>query len=316
MEKTIIKSPSPKLSRSKDLKYKFKRNWPFLIMLSIPLGFLLLFNYGPIYGIQIAFKNYSAGLGIWESPWNQFAHFKRMFNDFTFKRALVNTLNISFWKIVVGFPAPIVFALFLNEIKNLRFKKLTQVISYLPYFMSWVIVASMMVEIFSPQRGIINTILVTIGTKPIHFLSSKKWFIPILVASDIWKGIGYGAIVYLAAMTGVDPALYEAAELDGASRFEKMWHITIPSIMPIILTMFILRLGGLLNAGFDQILNMYNPSVYSVADIIDTYVYRVGLQDFNFDYSTAVGLFQNIIGLILVTTSNWVVKKTTGRSIV
>ena len=181
--------------------------------------------------------------------------------------------------------------------------------------MSWVIVASMFVEIFSPQRGIINTVIVGLGGDPVHFLASDKWFVPILIGTDIWKSFGYGAIVYLAAMTGIDGALYEAAELDGASRFQKMIYITIPSIMPIILTMFILRLGSVLNAGFDQVLNMYNPSVYNVADIIDTYVYRIGLIDFNFDYSSAVGLFKNIIGLVLVAGSNFIVSKTTGRQI-
>ena len=154
------------------------------------------------------------------------------------------------------------------------------------------------------------------GGKPIHFLASEKWFVPILISTDIWKSVGYGAIVYLAAMTGIDPSLYEAAELDGASRFQKMWSVTIPSILPIILVMFILRLGSVLSAGFDQVLNLYNPKVYNVADIIDTYVYRVGLENFVMDYATAVGLFQNIVGLILVVTSNWVVKKITKQSII
>lgn len=302
--------------KKEELKRRLRKNWPFLVMLIIPIALLLLFSYGPIYGVQIAFKNYSPGLGIWDSPWNNFAHFKRMMNDFTFERAFWNTLNISLWKIVIGFPAPIIFALFLNELRDVRFKKLAQTVSYLPYFMSWVIVASMFVEIFSPQRGLINTVIVGFGGSPLHFLASDKWFVPILIGTDIWKSFGYGAIVYLAAMTGIDGALYEAAELDGASRFQKMFYITIPSIMPIILTMFILRLGGVLSAGFDQVLNMYNPSVYNVADIIDTYVYRVGLIDFNFDYSSAVGLFKNLIGLILVAGSNFIVSKTTGRTII
>lgn len=296
-------------------KQNFKKNIPFLIMLAIPFILLIVFSYGPMYGVMIAFKNYSPGLGIWDSPWNNFAHFERMFNDFTFRRALLNTLNISFWKILFGFPAPIILALALNELVFERFKKTTQTISYLPYFLSWVIAAAMIVEVLSPERGIINAIITFFGGKPIHFLASEKWFVPVLVISDIWKGIGYGSIVYLAAITGVDPALYEAAELDGASRLQKMWHITIPSIMPVILVMLILRVGTVLAAGFDQVLNLYNPAVYSVGDIIDTYVYRVGLIDFNFDYSTAVGLFQNVVGLILVGFSNWFVRKRTGQSI-
>ncbi|MGO4936174.1 ABC transporter permease [Fundicoccus sp. Sow4_H7] len=306
----------PDKQRQRDLKRKnFKKNIPFLIMMLIPLTLLLVFSYGPMYGVLIAFKRYSPGLGILGSPWNNFDHFHRMFSDFTFTRALRNTLWISFLKILFGFPAPILLALMLNELRFVRFKKVTQTISYLPYFLSWVIIAAMMIEIFSPQRGIINYIVTLFGGQPIHFLASRKWFVPILVITDIWSGIGYGSIIYLAAITGVDPALYEAAELDGASRFEKMRYITIPSIMPIILVMFILRVGGILSAGFDQILNLYNPSVYEVADVIDTYVYRVGLIDFNFDYSTAVGLFQNFVGLIMVGTSNFIVRKTTGQRI-
>lgn len=300
---------------TEEWKVNFRKNIPFLIMLIVPLTFLIIFNYGPMYGVLIAFKDYSPGLGIWASPWNGFDHFRRMFTDFTFIRALKNTLRISFWKIIIGFPAPIILALLLNELKSERFKKLTQTVSYLPYFLSWVVVAAMIIEIFSPQRGIINTMIVGLGFNPIHFLGSDKWFVPTLIFTDVWKGIGYGSIVYLAAITGVDPALYEAAEIDGASRFQKMLNITIPSITPIILIMLILRVGGVLNAGFDQVLNLYNPSVYNVADIIDTYVFRIGLIDFNFDYSTAVGLFKNFVGLILVGGSNYIVRKQTGESV-
>ncbi|UUX35303.1 ABC transporter permease [Fundicoccus culcitae] len=315
-----VTSPSPggltDKQRKQNLKRRnFKKNIPFLIMMIIPLALLLVFSYGPMYGVLIAFKDYSPGKGILGSPWNNFDHFKRMFSDFTFTRALRNTIWISFLKIIFGFPAPIILALMLNELRFVRFKKITQTISYLPYFLSWVIIAAMMIEIFSPQRGIVNYIVTLFGGQPIHFLASRQWFVPIIVVTDIWQGIGYGSIIYLAAITGVDPALYEAAELDGATRFEKMRYITIPSIMPIILVMLILRVGGILSAGFDQILNMYNPSVYEVADIIDTYVYRIGLIDFNFDYSTAVGLFQNLVGLFMVGTSNYIVRRTTGQRI-
>lgn len=300
----------------KPISIRLKKNWPFLVMLSVPLAFLIVFNYVPMYGVVIAFKKFSPGLGIIHSPWNNFDHFKMMFSDFTFIRALKNTLYISFLKIVIGFPAPIIFAVALNEIRNVRFKKINQIISYLPYFMSWVIVGSMVIEIFSPDRGVINEVIKFFGGNSIHFLADEKWFVPVLIITDIWKSIGYGAIIYLAAMTGVNPALYEAADLDGASRLQKIWNVTIPSIMPIILVMFILRLGSVLNAGFDQILNLYNPKVYSVADIIDTYVYRVGLENFNMDYATAVGLFKNAVGLILVAGSNGIVKKFTNQSII
>lgn len=316
VEQNEVRTMPKYKQKNKRLWISIKRNWPFLLMLTVPLAFLITFSYIPMYGVTIAFKDFSPGLGIIDSPWNNFEHFKRMFTDFMFKRALRNTLFISFLKIVIGFPAPIILALALNELKNARFKKVSQVISYLPYFMSWVIVGAMILEIFSPGRGIINQVIMAFGGKPIHFLASEKWFVPILISTDIWKSMGYGAIVYLAAMTGIDPSLYEAAELDGASRFQKMLNVTIPSILPIILVMFILRLGSVLSAGFDQVLNLYNPKVYSVGDIIDTYVYRVGLENFVMDYATAVGLFQNIVGLILVVSSNWVVKKITKQSII
>jgi putative aldouronate transport system permease protein len=270
---------------------------------------LAIFSYGPMYGIIIAFKDFSPGLGIWESPWNNFEHFKRLFTDFLFIRALKNTIIISLLKIVISFPAPILFALLLNEIRHAQFKKITQSISYLPHFMSWVILASMIVEVFSPERGIINFFITLFGGDSVHFLASKSAFIPILVITDVWKEIGYAAIIYLATMASIDPGLYEAAEMDGANRFHKMLHITLPSIMPMIIILFILRLGSILNAGFDQILNLYNPLVYEVADIIDTYVYRAGLEQFQFDYATAVGLFKNVVGISMILIANAIIRR-------
>lgn len=316
MASEVATSINVKSKKKTNWKKSLKKNWPFLVMLAVPLTFLIIFNYGPMYGVMIAFKRYSPGLGILDSPWNDFGHFKRMMKDAMFIRAFKNTLNISVLKILFGFPAPIILALALNELRSKRFKKISQTISYLPYFLSWVIAASMLIEVLSPDRGIVNTVLSWFGSEPVHFLANKNLFIPILIISDIWKGIGYESIIYLAAITGVDLALYEAAELDGASRLQKMWHVTVPSILPIILVMFILRLGSVLNAGFDQVLNLYNPSVYAVADIIDTYVYRVGLENFSFDYSTAVGLFKNMVGLVLILGSNYIVKKTTGRNVI
>ncbi|CQR47173.1 putative multiple-sugar transport system permease YteP [Paraliobacillus sp. PM-2] len=293
-----------------DTKWKeVKKNKAFYIMLVVPMIMLAIFSYGPMYGILIAFKDFSPGLGIWGSPWNGFEHFTRMFDDFLFLRALRNTIIISLLKIIISFPAPIIFALLLNEVRQMNFKKVTQSISYLPHFMSWVILSSMIVEVFSPERGIVNFFITLFGVEPIHFLASKSAFIPILIGTDIWKEIGYAAIIYLATMSSIDPGLYEAAEMDGANRFHKMIHITIPSIMPMIIVLFILRLGSMLNAGFDQVLNLYNPMVYEVADIIDTYVYRAGLEQFQLDYATAVGLFKNIIGVLLIVGSNAIIRK-------
>lgn len=304
LEKRKYRDPKPNRKWVEIKKMK-----AFYLMLLIPMIMLAVFSYAPMYGILIAFKDFSPGLGILDSPWNNFEHFKRLFDDYLFIRALKNTIIISLLKIIIAFPAPIVFSLLLNEITRDKFKRITQSISYLPHFMSWVILSTMIVEVLSPDRGIINFVIGLFGGEPIHFLASKSAFIPMLVISDIWKEIGYASIIYLAAMASIDTALYEAAEIDGANRFHKMIYVTIPSIMPMIIILFILRLGSVLNAGFDQILNLYNPLVYEVADIIDTYVYRAGLEQFQFDYATAVGLFKNVVGITLILVANAIIRR-------
>ncbi|ULL14957.1 sugar ABC transporter permease [Paenibacillus sp. H1-7] len=290
-------------------RIRAKRMKALYLMMLLPMLLLFLFHYVPMYGILIAFKKFSPGLGIWNSEWNQFEHFRSLFQDFLFIRALKNTLIISLLKLIVAFPAPIVLALLLNEVKHVLFKKVAQSISYLPHFMSWVILASMVGEVLSPQRGIINHVIHMLGMQPINFLSDKAFFIPTLVATDIWKEVGWGAIIYLAAISSVNPDLYEAADVDGAGRFKKMIHITVPSLVPMIVILFILSLGNILNAGFDQILNLYNPMVYDVADIIDTYVYRKGLEQFQMDYATAVGLFKNVVGVTLILGANAIIRR-------
>nr|WP_309098594.1 ABC transporter permease subunit [Fredinandcohnia onubensis] len=312
-----VKNPETKVKtkKSESTWAQVKKMKALYFMLLIPAGLLFVFHYIPIYGITIAFKDFSPGLGILNSPWNNFEHFKRLFDDFLFIRALKNTFIISILKILIGFPAPIIFALLLNEIKNRTFKKVTQSISYLPHFMSWIVLSAIVMEVMSPQRGIINYIIVLFGGDPIHFMADQSSFVPLLILTDIWKEMGWGAIIYLAAISSIDPQLYEAAEMDGAGRFKKMIHVTLPSIMPIIAIMFILRLGSVLQAGFDQILAMYNPAVYEVADIIDTYVYRSGLVGFQYDYATAVGVFQNLVGLVLVLSANWIITKRNGNGI-
>jgi putative aldouronate transport system permease protein len=307
---TVLQKVETKPQRKTNATWiQMKKMKTLYFMLLIPMAMLFIFNYIPMYGILIAFKNFSPGLGIWDSPWNNFDHFKRLFSDFLFLRALQNTVVISLLKIIIVFPAPIIFAILLNEIKNEKFKKVTQSISYLPHFMSWVILSAMVIEVFSPQRGIINFFITLVGGDPINFMSDKSSFIPILILTDMWKEIGWGAIIYLATIASIDPGLYEAAEIDGAGRFHKMIHVTLPSIMPMVIIMFILRLGSVLNAGFDQILNLYNPLVYEVADIIDTYVYRSGLEQFQFDYATAVGLFKNVVGIVLILSANAIIRR-------
>lgn len=279
------------------------------LMLLLPILHIALFSYAPIYGVMIAFKDYKLGIGIWHSVWNDFEHFRLMLSDHLFLRALRNTIYISFLQLLVGCSFPIAFALLLNEIRHNLFKRVVQTISSFPHFISWVIVASMMVEVFSPQRGIINYFIQLFGGNPVAFLSSKAYFVPLLIVSDVWKGIGWAAILYIATITAISPDFYEAASIDGANRFQKMVYITIPSLVPIIIILLLLRLGNILNVGFDQIFNLYNPLVYEVADIIDTYVYRIGLIEHRFDYSAAVGLFKNVVGLFFLVTVNQIIRK-------
>jgi putative aldouronate transport system permease protein len=279
------------------------------MMLIIPVAYIIIFKYVPMYGVTIAFKNFNMGKGILGSEWNNFKHFKVLFSSYTFYRVLRNTVIISLQRIVFEFPAAILFALILNELRSIKFKKVVQTVSYLPYFMSWVVLAGIINEILSPQRGIINIIIIKLGGEPIYFLTEKRLFRSILVVTNIWRSVGWGAIIYLAALSAINPSLYEAAEIDGANRFQKMMHISIPSILPVVVIMFIIKLSYILKAGFDQIFNLYNPLVYEVADIFDTYVYRVGLVDVRFDYSTAVGFFMNVVGLVFVVGSNMIIRK-------
>ena len=285
-----------------------KKMWILYIMLIIPVAAIFVFKYMPMYGILLAFKDYKIRDGIWNSAWNNFAHFKMLFKSYNFIRVMKNTLIISLQRILFEFPAPIIFALMLNEITSMRYKKVVQTISYLPHFISWVVLGGIISEVLSPQRGIINYIITVFGGEPVYFLTSKPLFRPILILTDIWQSIGWSSIIYLASLASVNPNLYEAAEMDGANRLQKAMHISIPSILPVVTIMFILRLGRVLNAGFDQIFNLYNPLVYEVADIIDTYVYRVGIVEARYDFTTAVGLFKNVIGIVLILITNRIVR--------
>ena len=285
-----------------------KKMWVLYVFLIVPIAAIFVFNYMPMYGILLAFKDYKIRDGIWNSQWNNFAHFKMLFQSYNFLRVLRNTLIISLQRILIGFPAPIIFAFMLNEITHMRYKKIVQTISYLPHFISWVVLGGIISEVLSPQRGIVNYIITSFGGEPIYFLTSKRLFRPILILTNIWQSIGWSSIIYLASLAAINPNLYEAAEMDGANRIQKAWHISLPSILPVVTIMFILRLGKVLNAGFDQIFNLYNPLVYEVADIIDTYVYRVGIIDARYDFTTAVGLFKNVIGVTLILITNRIVK--------
>jgi len=283
-----------------------------IVMLLPALIFFAVFCYGPMYGVVLAFKDYSISKGIMGSEWVGLYYFNRLFSSERFWEVLGNTLIISLLKLVIGFFPPILFALLLNEIQTKWFKKLTQTASYLPYFISWIVMAGIIKEMFS-ANGVVNQIVTAFGGESQIWLSKKEYFRAILVGTDIWKGFGWGSIIYISALSGIDPQLYEAASLDGAGRIKKMLYITLPCLVPVITINLILSMGGVLNAGFDQIFNLVNPSVKSVADIIDTYVYELGIQKRDYSLSTAVGLFKSVIALVMVLGTNFAAKKINGE---
>lgn len=285
-----------------------------LVLMFLPAAITLaLFAYAPMYGLTIAFKDFVLLKGISGSPWVGLENFRKLLTAPSFSEVFVNTIKISFLRLIFGFPAPILLALLLNEVGNARFKKVVQTISYLPHFLSWVVLAGIVIQILSPSSGIVNQIIVMFGGNPIYFVADPRYFVPMLIVTGIWKEVGWGTVVYLASITSISPELYEAATIDGAGRFQKMLHITLPALRPVVSIMFILNSGNLINAGFDQIYNLYNPAVYKVADIIDTYVYRRGLLDMKYSFSSAAGLFKNVISFALVLTTNGLVKVISGK---
>lgn len=307
---SAVGAKPPKTSRWRENLRLYKKHKWLLLMLLPVMAWYVIFAYGPMYGIQLAFKDYNFAEGIWGSPWVGMKHFVYLFTSSPdFLNILKNTIVISFYHIIFGFPAPIILALLFNEIRVSIFKKVAQTISYLPHFLSWIVIGGILVTILSPTTGVVNHVLNLIGIDPIYFLGSETYFRFTLVLSGIWKEVGWGTIIYLAALAGIDQQMYEAATIDGANRWKQTIHITIPTIMPVISILLILRVGGVLDAGFDQILTLYSPAVYSVADVIDTYVYRIGLQNFQFSLTTAVGLFKNVVGLMLVLFANYIIKK-------
>ena len=295
--------------------YGYKKYFPLVVMFLPAIIYFFVFKYVPMYGIVLAFKDYNISKGIMGSEWVGLEHFEKLMRTSTFTRSVRNTIIISFGKIIFGFPAPIILALFLNEVRNLKFKKVVQTISYMPHFLSWVILSGVFYQFLSPSTGVINYLLGLIGIEPIYFTASNDWFRTVIVATSVWQGVGWGTVVYIAAIAGISPEYYEAAECDGATRFQKMFKITLPLLAPTIAVLFILRVGSVLDAGFDQIFNMYSATVYETGDIIDTYVYRIGLGSMKYDQATAVGLFKNAIGFVLVVITNFVSKKLSGSGV-
>lgn len=282
----------------------------YLTILLLPaLAYFLLFSYGPIYGLQIAFKDYIFIDGIWGSTWVGLKHFNKLIELDSFREVFINTILISFYKFIFGFPAPIAFALLLNELKNVLFKRVVQTISYFPHFVSWVILAGIFTQFLSPSTGPINIFITWLGFEPIYFLADTSWFRTVLVSTDIWKDIGWGTIIYLAALSGINPELYEVARVDGASRFQRIFYVTLPGLYPVVTIMMVLSIGRLINDDFDQIFNLYNPAVYSVGDVLSTYTYRYGLLNMEYSFATAVGLFKNVISLVMVLGANAIARR-------
>ncbi|WP_025678009.1 ABC transporter permease [Paenibacillus massiliensis] len=298
----------PAESKWKFIQRDLIRNRYIYLMLVPVITYYMIFHYAPMYGLLIAFKDYGIADGVWQSPWVGFTHFQNFFESPYFWRLMHNTLLISFYELLFAFPAPIILALLLNELRLIIFKRVVQTISYLPHFISIVVVAGMIVD-FTARDGLINNILVMFGIEPIAFLQEAGWFRSMYISSGVWQGIGWGSIIYLAAMSNIDPALYDAARIDGAGRWKQTLNVTIPGIMPTIVILLILNIGAMLSVGSEKIILLYNPLTYETADVISTYVYRKGILGADFGYSAAVGLFNSIVSFILLTLANTISKR-------
>ena len=296
--------------KTKYTKAKFKKELPLHLMILPGLILVLIFSYVPMGGLIIAFQKFIPSKGMFgNQKWIGFDNFSYVFSLPGFTRAMMNTIIIAAWKIVLGLVVPIVFALLLNEVKGRRFKKVVQTIVYLPYFMSWVILGGIFRDMLSPGEGIINQIITAFGGKSIFFLGDNRYFRGTMIVTDIWKNFGYGTIVYLAAITGIDMSLYEAATMDGAGRLQKMWHVTLPGIRMIVILMTVLSLGNVLNAGFDQIQNLISPQVYATGDILDTFIYRIAMLDAQFGPATAMSMFKSVVSCFFISVSYYIAYK-------
>jgi putative aldouronate transport system permease protein len=288
----------------------------YLFLLILPVVvYYIVFHYIPMYGAVIAFKDYAPGRGILDSPWVGFENFEKFFGSFYFVRIVKNTILLSLYTLLWGFPIPILFAVLLNELRRPLFKRSVQTISYLPHFISVVVVSGMIVKFLSPTDGVVNRLLGVLGIDSINFLSKPEYFRSIFVASEIWQGFGWGAIIYLAALAGIDPSLYEAADVDGAKRWQKIWYITLPSLVPVMVFLLVLNVGNLMSVGFEKVLLLYSPATYETSDVIQTYIYRRGIISADYSLAAAIGLFNSTIDLILLVTVNRVARKMTETSL-
>ena len=312
-----MSEPAVTKSKAKFSVY-MKKYWQLYVMLLLPLLYLLVFKYFPMVYVQIAFKKYSIVQSVWEMPWAQnhgFEYFIKAFSNNDFKYALKNTLVLNILDLIFGFPAPILFALILNELCFVRYKKVVQTIAYMPHFLSWVIIYSLALQLLAPNAGLINMVIQKFGGEAVPFLNDEAHWIRSYIGFGIWQNFGWGSIIYLAAIAGINPELYEAVSVDGAGRFRKIWHITLPGIKPTIVVLLIMSFGNILGGGFDRPFAFQNNLVMRVADVIATYVYRVGIKGLQFSLTTAVGLFQSVVGVIFLLLANWLSRRLGERGI-
>ncbi len=293
---------------------RIKRHWELYLIVLLPVIHVLIFRYAPMYGIQIAFKDFIITKGIMGSPWAGLKYFKQLFSTYQFQRILANTLGISLLSVALGFPVPIILAVALNEARNAAFKKTVQMVTYAPYFISTVVMVGMLLMILS-SNGIVSQIIQRLGGKPVNVMSLPESFKLVYVLSGIWQGAGYGAVIYLAALSGIDPQLHEAAIIDGANKLQRIWNIDLPGIMPTAVIVLILNLGQVMNVGFEKIFLMQNPLNMRTSDVISTYVYRTGLVGAQYSFATAVGLFNSVVNLILIIIVNQIAKRVSETSL-
>ncbi len=297
--------------RSKGLWNRIWRYRMIYLFLIPAIIWYAVFCYYPMYGLLLSVKEFKYSLGIMKSPWVGLKWFRNFLSDGQFYLVLGNTVKITALKLLVGFPAPILFAVLINEIRSHGFKRVVQTLSYLPYFVSWVVAAALLTKLLSPYSGLVNDLRLMMDpqAEPIFYLGEPKYFYPVVILTDLWKNIGWNSIIYIAAISNIDPNLYEAAEIDGAGRIGRIWHITLPAIRPTIAVLLIMSMSGILNAGFDQIYLLQQPSTLQVAEVIDTYVLKKGIQQAQFEYATAIGMFKSLISLVVVVSVNWIVRK-------
>ncbi len=281
------------------------------MLISPVIAFYIIFEYVPMYGVQIAFKNFVATKGIWGSPWVGFRHFERFFDSYYFWRLIVNTVGISLYQLAVGFPVPIILALMINEIRQTRlwFKKVVQTVTYAPHFLSTVVLVGMIVMFLSPQSGIVNKLIVWLGGQPVSFMTEPGWFKTIYVSSGVWQQMGWSSIIYLAALSGIDPQLHDAAKVDGASRLQRIWHVNLPGIMPTVVILLILNMGSLMGVGFEKVFLLQNDLNLESSEVISTYVYKSGIIQSQYSFSAAIGLFNSVINFILLVAVNFSAKR-------